>query len=147
MISEDDQSVLYVMAKLGAWLMVVMSPILPVLGTMAFVVAVSFMMELFLDFKEGRGVKLERILLTLSKFVTYSLIILASFLIEKNVSPVIPWLQAISGIMIVHEVKSTGKVFAKIYGVNFFDAIKDYIVKAGPKITLPAKESEEKENE
>lgn len=133
MITEDDYSLSYVFAKLVAWLLAILSQAMPVVGTMLLVVFLSLSLEILNDLKDRRLMARGRFLLILSKLVVYPLIVFAGHFVQVNISPVIPWVQALSGIIIVHELKSSGKIFASLYGVNFFDAVKDYIIELGPK--------------
>lgn len=140
MISQDDNSLSYVLTKMAVWIGAILSPVMAVMGTMFAVVLFSVILEWVQSLKDGVGMKRDRLILISSKFFLYLFAVFIAHLVEANVVNEVPWVKIISGLLVVHELKSAGKIYAKLYGVNFFEAIKDYISKKGPELPIAPKE-------
>lgn len=143
MITQDDNSLSYVLTKLAVWIGAILSPIAAVMGTMVMVVLFSLVLEWAQALKDGVKIPWNRLILVCSKFALYLFAVLIAHLVEANVVSEVPWTKIVSGLLVVHELKSAGKIYGKLYGVNFFDALKDYIKAKGPQIPLVKDEEKE----
>ncbi len=131
-----DEGIIYLMTKLGVWIGVIISPIMPVIGTAFMVIGLNIITGVMASIKHrDQGDKwwqvlsLDKLFWAFTKFFIYSFVIVVSYSIEKNVIQYVPWVQVISGLITVVEIKSISENVKRIYGIDLLNGIKHYLNK------------------
>ena len=109
------------------WLLTLLSPVNAVMVTMVFLIIVDFITGSYASYKNRVPIRSSRIGHTISKFFIYNLVILAAFFLEQHIVNEVPFLKIIAGFIAITEIKSILENYNKIYGVNPFKALIDFI--------------------
>ncbi|WP_348710655.1 phage holin family protein [Tenacibaculum sp. 190524A05c] len=128
------------------WLLAMLSPLNGVLTTIMFLIVVDFITGAYAALKVGISLKSEKIGNTISKFFIYNLVIISAYFLEKHIVNEVPFLKIIAGFIAITEIKSILENYNRIYGVNPFKALKEFLNYHGFRETLkPLNEKEKKE--
>jgi len=111
------------------WLLTLIAPITAVMFTIAFLIIVDFITGAYASYKKKIPISSERIGNTISKFFIYNLVVLSAFLLEKYIVKEIPFQRIITGFIAIAETKSILENFNKIYGINPFKVLVNFIKK------------------
>lgn len=122
--------------KFVFWLFTLLSPVNAVMVTIVFLIVVDFITGSYASFKHHIPIRSSRIGHTISKFFIYNLVILAAFFLEKHIVNEVPFLKIIAGFIAITEIKSILENYNKIYGVNPFKALINFIKNTPLKDTL-----------
>lgn len=122
--------------KFVFWLLTLLSPVNAVMVTLVFLIIVDFITGSYASIKYHVPIRSSRIGHTISKFFIYNLVILAAFFLEKHIVNEVPFLKIIAGFIAITEIKSILENYNKIYGVNPFKALINFIKLTPLKDTL-----------
>lgn len=109
------------------WLLALLTPVNAVMVTVIFLIIVDFITGSYASFKKHIPIRGSRITHTVSKFFIYNLVILAAYFLEKHIVSEVPFLKIIAGFIAIAEIKSILENYNKIYGVNPFKALVNFI--------------------
>jgi len=109
------------------WLLALLTPVNAVMVTVIFLIIVDFITGSYVSFKRHIPIRGSRIAHTVSKFFIYNLVILAAYFLEKHIVNEVPFLKIIAGFIAIAEIKSILENYNKIYGVNPFRALVNFI--------------------
>ncbi len=126
------------------WLIALISPIKTVMFTIGFLIMADFITGAYAAIKNKERIQSTRIAHTVSKFFIYNLVILSTFLLEEFIVKEIPFQRVITGFIAITEIKSILENFDKIYGVNPFKALVNFIKKSYLKDAVTALSKKDK---
>lgn len=130
--------------KMLFWLFTLLSPVNAVMVTIVFLIVVDFITGAYASLKHQIPIRSSRIGHTISKFFIYNLVILAAFFLERHIVDEIPFLKIIAGFIAITEIKSILENYNKIYGVNPFKALINFIKLTPLKDTIAQLTDEER---
>ena len=103
---------------------------------MVFLITVDFITGVYAAYKNKLTITSAKIEHTVSKFFIYNLVIISAYFLEKHIVNEVPFLKIIAGFIAVTEIKSILENFNKIYGVNPFKALHNFLKQSGFSNTL-----------
>jgi phage-related holin len=130
--------------KMLFWLFTLLSPVNAVMVTIVFLIVVDFITGAYASLKHQIPIRSSRIGHTISKFFIYNLVILAAFFLERHIVDEVPFLKIIAGFIAITEIKSILENYNKIYGVNPFKALINFIKLTPLKDTIAQLTDEER---
>lgn len=118
------------------WLLTLLAPLNGVMITVVLLIVVDFITGSYVSYIKGVAIKSKRIVHTVSKFFIYNLVIIAAFFLEKYIVSEVPFLKIIAGFIAIAETKSILENYTKIYGVDPFKALVNFMKQSGLKDTI-----------
>jgi phage-related holin len=118
------------------WLLTLLAPLNGVMITVILLIVVDFITGSYVSYIKGVAIKSKRIGHTVSKFFIYNLVIIAAFFLEKYIVSEVPFLKIIAGFIAIAETKSILENYTKIYGVDPFKALVNFMKQSGLKDTI-----------
>lgn len=104
-----------------------LGPIKLVIATIILMLITDFFLDLWVEKKTKMKSKGNKIELTLSKIIVYSLTIFFAYLVEVNIIDYIPLLQVVSGYLATLELKQIIENVDKISGTNLIEFLTNKI--------------------
>lgn len=118
------------------WLLALIAPLNGVIITVALLIVVDFITGSYVSYIKGIAIKSKRIGHTISKFFIYNLVIISAYFLEKHIVSEVPFLKIIAGFIAIAEIKSILENYTKIYGVDPFKALVNFMKQSGLKDTI-----------
>ncbi|WP_299119583.1 phage holin family protein [uncultured Tenacibaculum sp.] len=126
------------------WLLALLSPLNGVLTTMMLLIVVDFITGSYAAIKHAVPIRSIRLGHTISKFFIYNLVIISAYFLEKHIVNEVPFLKIIAGFIAITEIKSILENYNKIYGVNPFKALHNFLKQSGLHSTVEQLTEKEK---
>lgn len=108
------------------WVFTFLAPIHEVLLAVCFLILVDLILGLLAMRRTRQKFELSKLFWSISKFGIYSLVVISGYVLEILV-PGIPFARIFGGLMGVREGKSIDRNFNRIYGFDFFKAVKVWL--------------------
>ncbi|MDT7832386.1 phage holin family protein [Flavobacteriaceae bacterium S356] len=114
-------------SNISFWLLTMIIPLSGVIFTVILLIVVDFITGSYASYMNGIGISSKRIGHTISKLFIYNLVIISAHFLETNIVDEIPFLKIIAGFIAITEIRSILENYTKIYGVNPFKVLLQFI--------------------
>jgi phosphate/sulfate permease len=103
----------------------ILSPILPVLYAITFLVVVDLIFGITASYKNKESITSNKMSNTISKFILYNLAIISAFSMTFIIGNTIPIVHIVAGTIACVEFKSIGENFFKATNIDLIDGLKE----------------------
>ncbi len=118
-----------VVARIGIWMSAMLSPILPMIWAMQFLIFTDFVTGIYAAWKNKEPIQSAKMGRTATKFLFYTLLLISGFVFETYFVPEVPFARVAGGYIAMTEIRSIYENANKIFGINIWEQVKHMINK------------------